>query len=354
MSQYNRTMWNVLTRMVGWIYPLSVPPTPNSKSTDLSNGLSESNEELIMQNWEWMLSTAETIARQQDQRRSDELQKELDSIKRITSSIHYRKQIRMAVAQYWSTLSEPMIKSLEQSRLDASKRDRICRDLVRQNADSWLHRIIVQLFMPAEVGNPNQVDLEAFFLADCASFAARWKEQPYKKNICGELAAMAFRASHPCQDRGLTPVLAAEILWSLHLTLSREISLDVHRAMTESEFSFLGQLVGQGVADLVALWNTTVVATGNITARAGKLPQKWAQAERLEQERLAELKKTAIHRYNDGPADPLWKQHQEALKSKEQADLSASMRSLGSYQDKSFSKRRDLLASSLFFRAAKK
>lgn len=351
-------MWNVLTQMVGWIYPLSGPPksqkTPNPESPTPSGSLTDSTESQIMQNWEWMLSTAETIAQQQDQRRSEEIRKELEAIKRVSNSVHYRKLILQAVTQYWSTLSAETVATLTSSRLDASKRDRICRDLIRQNADMWLRQILTQIFMPADTTNPNQVNLEAFLLADTAGFAGRWKEQPYKKNICGEMAVMAFRASHPCQDRGLTPSLAAEILWSLHLSVSREISLDVNRTLSEQEFAFLGNLLSQVIGDLVALWNTTTVATGNITERAGQLPQKWAQADQREQERLAHIKTTVIHRYNDGPADPLWKQHQEAVKSKEQSDLSASMRALGSYQDKSFANRRDLLANSLLFRVAKK
>jgi hypothetical protein len=367
-------MWNVLTQMVGWIYPLSGPPnqaqtqtqteittktqTETTTKTQPAPGsqgnLTDSGEVQIMHNWEWMLSTAETIAQQQDQRRADEIRKELDTIKRVTNSIHYRKQIREAVTKYWSSLSPSIVATLESSRLDASKRDRICRDLVRQSADAWLTQILTHIFMPADPTQPNQVDLEAFMRADAAGFAARWKEQPYKKNICGELAAMAFRTSHPCQDRGLTPNLVAEILWSLHLTMSREISLDVNRTLTEHEFAFLATLLGRMMGDVVALWNTTTLATGTVTERAGKLPEKWAQADRLRQEQLAQIKATPIHRYNDGPVDPLWKQHQEAVKSQEQADLSISMRALGSYKDKSFANRRALLANNLVLRAVKK
>jgi hypothetical protein len=365
-------MWNVLTQMVGWVYPLSAPPNqtsikaeikaetkPETKaetkpSTGSRENLTDSGEFQIMQNWEWMLSTAETIAQQQDQRRADEIRRELDAIKRVTNSVHYRKQIRAAVTKYWSTLSDSMVTTLESSRLDASKRDRICRDLVRQSADTWMTQILTQIFMPAERTNPNQVDLDAFMRADASGFAARWKEQPYKKNICGELAAMAFRASHPCQERGLTPTLVSEILWSLHLTMSREIGLDINRTLAEGEFAFLATLISQGVGDIVALWNTTTVAAGTVTERAGKLPEKWAQADRLKLEQLAQIKATPIPRYNDGPSDPLWKQHQEAVKTKEQADLSASMRALGSYKDKSFANRRALLANNLVLRAAKK
>jgi hypothetical protein len=347
MSQYNRTMWNLLTRMVGWVYPLSGPGPLKALE-------SESSDTTVMQNWEWMLSTAEAAAQQQDQRRAEEIRKELDTIKRVTNSLQYRRQIKEVVDQYWITLSPTMKTALEQSRLDASKRDRICRDLIRHVTDTWLTQILTQVFMPALPNNPKYVDLEAFMRADCSGFAGRWKEQVYKKNICGELAVMAFRTSHPCQDRGLTPGLASEILWSLHLSLSREISLDVKRTLEDRDFAFLAKLVSSAVGDLVAMWNTTTLASGTITERAGKLPQKWAQAKEQEEERLKEVKKTAISRYNDGPADPLWKQHQEAVKSKEQADLSMSMRALGSYQDKSFANRRDLLAGSLVFRAPKK
>ena len=43
------------------------------------------------------------------------------------------------------------------------------------------------------------------------------------------MASMAFHASHPATEKGLTIIIASDMLWSIHLSLSREISIELDR-----------------------------------------------------------------------------------------------------------------------------
>lgn len=311
-------MWNLLTRMVGWIYPLSTPPLSNH---------SKSMDEDLIKDWQWLLSTGEEIALKQDERRSADIRKELDVIKKVTNSVKYRKCIFSEVTKYIDTLSPEMVSVLQNSRLDASKRDRIFRDIIRSVSQRWLLNILINIFMAGDSGIPYEtiisentnflshpVDISAFIASNPEAFTARWNEQPYKKNICGEIASMAFYASHPTQEKGLTVPLITDILWSMHVCLSREISTDLNRVLSPQEYEYLTQIVLSILQDLVSLWYKTTQKVGDISNRAGRLPEKWNLDRQKEDVRLATLKASGVSaRYNDGPNDDLWRSHIEAV-----------------------------------------
>lgn len=311
-------MWNILTRMVGWVYPLSTPP--------LSNSSKQMDEDLI-KDWQWLLSTSEEIALKQDERRSADIRKELDVIKKVTNSVKYRKCIFSEVTKYIDTLSLEMVTVLQNSRLDASKRDRIFRDIIRSVSGCWLLNILTDIFMARDFNSTCETnisenanflshpfDVSAFIASNPESFTSRWNEQPYKKNICGELASMAFYASHPTQEKGLTVPLITDILWSIHVCLSREISADLNRVLSTQEYEYLTRKVLSILPDLVSLWYTTTQKVGDIANRAGCLPEKWNLDRQKEDIRLATLKASGVSaRYNDGPNDDLWRSHIEAV-----------------------------------------
>lgn len=321
-------MWNIMVNMVGWVYPLSTPPLQNVIS---SSNLVESNrlmDEELMKNWQWLLSTGEEIALKQDERRCSDIKKELDIIKKVTNSVKYRKHIFSEVTQYMNTLSPDMVTSLGNSRLDASKRDRIFRDIIRSVSECWLLDILMDIFiarnfqLPAMNGDiskndnflPHAVDVDAFIASNPEVFSSRWTEQPYKKNICGEIVSMAFYASHPTQERGLTAHLIADILWSMHVCLSREIITDLNRVLHPLEYEYLTQKILSILPNLISLWHTTTQKVGNVSDRAGRLPEKWNLDRQKEDARLASLKASGVSaRYNDGPSDDLWRSHMEAV-----------------------------------------
>lgn len=331
-------MWNMLTRMVGWVYPLSTPPqapnqavlqTPTQTITntiDPTNPINQKNaDDDLLKNWEWLLSTAEEIAVKQDQQRSSDIRKELDVIKKVTNSVKYRKCILVEVTKYLDTLSPDIITSLKNSRLDASKRDRIFRDIIRKVSEDWLLNILMDIFVARDfnssyegtLSDNNNFDISAFIASNPEAFSSRWNEQPYKKNICGEIASMAFYASHPTQDKGLTAILIADILWSMHVCLSREIISDLNRTLYPQEYDNLTQKVLSILPDLVSLWHATTLKTGNVADRAGRLPEKWTADKQKEDKRLASLKESGVSaRYNDGPNDALWKSHLDAVTEK--------------------------------------
>ena len=329
---YNRTMWGLLTRLVGWASPLSTPPT---QVTNKENG--QPTEEDLAANWEWMMSKTEEIALKQEQLRASEIKEELQKMNRISGSIRYRPKIGSLVKDMFCNHEASTIKALEDSRLDASKRDRILRDTIRQIGVLWLPKLITML-------PPNKVN----------AFRARWPEQTYKKNISGEMVAMAFYASHPSSEKGLTPIITSDILWSIYICLSRELTAERENALNEEESDLLIMQIIMLTPILIDLWHKTTISVGTISNREGRLPQVWAVERQREQERLDKLKSTGVSaRYNDGPSDVLWKNHQDALKEKVDTNDVKLRTGLKLIETSTYAERKNLLASSLFVHVPK-
>lgn len=324
MKLYDRVMWSSFTSWVQWIYPVSN-----------TNEIPENTDEKLMSDWQYLLSTSEERAQREDEKRSQEVQSELRKIALISNSLTYRSRIHEFVRQSYSQLPEETRNLFEKSRLDASKRDKICRDLIRSVATFWL------------------TVLHQRFPILSSDFSFRWYEQAYKKNICGSLVAMAFHASHPAQQKGLTCVYIQDILWAIYLSLSREISAELNRSLLPEENDLLLDLVLSLEPSLISLWSVTAESVGSIAEREGKLPQQWEVDTRREQKRIAEIKRQGVTaRYNDGPVeDPIRKTIQER-KAQQQSATKCTYDKV--VNTGAIASRRDLLAQSLILSRPKK
>lgn len=306
MSNYNHTLWGLLIGLFGRTEAIPLPP---------------SKEENLNHDWEWMLSTAEELALHQEQERVQEIRSELHRITKASNSIQIRPRIGSLIRETFTSLPEEDQRRLLQSRLDASKRDRILKDLIREETSSWKR------------------DFSSFFEQDLT----HWKEEKYKKNITGEMASMAFRASHSAQEKGLTPKICGDILWSISVCLSKEIDFPPEKRAAFDDL--LLEKIASLITPLLDLWKKTATSVGNISGREGRLPSIWAQEAEEEKDRLAQLKKIGLSaRYNDGPSDSLWRKHQESLK--DNSKDSPSREEIISHQ--TFANRKRFLAANLF------
>ena len=335
MSHYNSTLWGILTKMVGWIYPLSTPPST----------LKTEEDDSVAKEWEWLLSTAEEIAIKHGKQRASEIQEELNRIKKVSPSVRYQKLLISKSFEFFRTLDPETVKILSESRLDPSKRDRIIRDAVRSVSPAWVFDILGTIF-----SRFGRKETEGTKDSCFESFSGRWYEQPYKRNICGELISMGWRASHVASERGLTPAILGDILWSFHLCLSREISSDLPYPLEEADYEYLCEKVMSIADPLVKLWRETSVKVGSISTREGILPKKWELEHVKEVARLEKIKQNGVAaRFNDGPADPLWRKHLESVVEEGQTSKVELSNGEPLVSKTSFRDRRDLLSKSLTF-----
>lgn len=313
MPRYDRIIWMTFTSWFGWVYPT----TSNSTTEDITS------------DWQYLMDATEELARTHDERRAAEMRTELARLNRMTNSISYRTRINEWVRVSMEGMPKETLDILNGSRLDASKRDKICRDLIRSVATFWLYTLRVHF---AELTD---------------EFDLRWYEQPYKKNICGSLVAMSFHASHPANQKGLSVLYIRDILWSIYLCLSREITNEIARSLTIDENDLLLDLVMSLLPNLIQLWKITAESVGSIADREGKLPSRWEQLEKREKERLNEIKKAGVNaRYNDGPFDDLVRSAILERKAKERIGLAVNEVKAS----KAFLDKRDLLTRSLSLR----
>lgn len=340
-------MWNILTSMVGWLNPLrsspaplqlqlpddsprNLPDDPNQK-----RNLAQLEESLLMADWEYLLSTTEQVYRLQSEKHGQEVRRELEKITRASSTVKYRSQIGTLVKEEYATLPATTLKILLESRLDASKRDKILRDLFKGVSTSWLSSM-------KKFFSPSQMEV----------FSSRWLEVPYKKGIISSLIAMAFHASHPASEKGLTIIIVSDMLWSIHLALTREITTELERPLSTEENEWILDKVRSLLPNLIVLWVKTATSVGSIASREGKLPQKWEIDRELERSRHAKRKEEEIAngsfaRYNDGPNDILWK----SIRLNKQTRSKPQIPKKVLVEGPTFAERRQLLASSLVFTA---
>jgi hypothetical protein len=293
---YPSVFWKILTSVVGWNQTIPTPPLEKEndkcdKQDKSDFSLTNEEENILLNNWEWMLSTAEEIAENQSQTRCVEMKKELETIKRANSSLKFRSYFVSELTTTFSNLPEENKLKLQESRLDASKRDKIIRDVVRKFQHEWKSSLV-----------------EYFSEEKLLGLLSQWEEEPYKKNICGELSSMGFHASHRAMSEGLNAVIVSDILWSMHLCLTRELGISLKRSLEPQDHQFLCSKILITGEFLFNLWYETSLHVGTVSDREGKLPIKWEQLRKIEEEKIIRIKQSGfLTRFNDGPLDPFQK-----------------------------------------------
>jgi len=132
---------------------------------------------------------------------------------------------------------------------------------------------------------------------------------------------MAWKASNLSQEKGLTSTIMADILWSLHLCLSREITSELSSyILQEREYDFLYTKILQVIDPLIKLWYETTQKVGTISRREGSLPRKWEEEKQRELQLIKEIKRVGVSaRFNDGPLDEVLKKCRESKVNTDQA-----------------------------------
>ena len=304
---YRSTLWGLLSSTVGLGYwssnKIPAPPPPPQKTGD------DKKEQDPLEGWTWLLSNAEEALMKADAKQLStskaELTKELDAMKKIMPSIQFRKRFIEVVNDKFDSLDEETRTSLLESRLDASKRDKLLRDSIRKTNDSWLQKLL-ECFFSGTNTEWSDVKREVFI--------GRWKEQPYKRNLCGEMVSLAWKASHSAYEKGLTGTILGDVLWTIHLCISKELQYHLLMPLTIMHYELIFNMVMDVYPIVVELWNQTAVNSGTIAQREGKLPAVWEQERQAELQRIADLKKEGqLLKYKDGPVDELWRRHQQSL-----------------------------------------
>ena len=265
-------MWNMMTRLVGWAAP--IVPRTNQQDDPLSD-------------WQWVLSNAEEISKRQSETHKAEIQKEVETLRKLGNSVSYKSMLQQAISLHWTALYPDDILAVESLSLDPSKRDKIIRDIVRSVSNKWLESLC-----------------KNFALNE--SFSASWHQEKYKKNTIGEISSFAFTASNTGVYNERT---CRDIIWAVYICMGKSIVNNLQRELTSHEQDFILSLALMILPCLSNLWIETVKNAGTIAKREGTLPKLWKKQEEEKEKSLKELKDSGkvTARYNDGPDDLLRK-----------------------------------------------
>lgn len=303
---YRSALWGLLNSTVGFGYwssnKIPPPPPPPTKTDD-------NKDQDPLEGWTWLMSNAEEALLKADDKQLSsskaEITKELDAMKKIMPSIQYRKRFIETINHKFNDLNETTRTTLLDSRLDASKRDRLLRDSIRKTNEGWLQKLLDCFFIKTDT-EWNDIKREVFI--------SRWKEVPYKRNLCGEIVSLAWKASHSASEKGLTGTILGDILWTIHLCICKELQYHLVMPLAVANYDLIFNMIMEVYPVIVDLWYDTTVNSGTIAQREGKLPAIWEQERQAELQRIADLKKEGqLLKYKDGPLDELWRKHQQSI-----------------------------------------
>ena len=214
--------------------------------------------------WYIITSAEDRAIKQQENTRKIEL----EQLKKELNHVNMRPHIQEYCRGLWGKLESAQLSTLSEARLDASKRDRIFRNILRKFSQTCLDYIIVHI--------PGSV-----------SISSRWFEEKYTKGIVGELIILAFQSS---PQTVLTHKVMSDLLWTIYNTIVKEVSREVSRKLEEREIKGILNIVCVLATDIISEWIQTHTLLGTIGEREGKL------SERFESERKAVRIKAPIER----------------------------------------------------------
>lgn len=172
---------------------------------------------------------------------------ELDRIRDLFSDRKTRPRLcALCSAAYAPGATMELLKT---SRLDASKRNRIMCDVIREAAPLWKEKLVARFPVLEDI----------------------WDEHAYEKGMVGELIVFAFQASTSAQHIGLTERVLSDILWSIYLGVSRKLPMPL--AIEDTEL-ILGMVIGCA-GPMIQAWRRVVEITGSIAEREGKVVSLW-------------------------------------------------------------------------------
>ena len=287
-SNQGFSLWSLLTGMFEWF----------------SQNPSNENPDRIIEGWTMFLNSAEEQAQKQAEKRAEETKKEISCLKILTNSASYRPQIIQHVQNVFACLDKDTSQILLQSRLDSSKRYSIIRDVVKLCQKQWL-QVICQIICKDHICRSlHKQSIDPVQSIDV--FKSQWLEQKYQKNICGKLCSLVLQASNMSEQSGCTHRILSDMLWSVYLSLSKELNTFLGRSLYTEENRKIYNSVIESSDIFVRLWKKVSVITGNISQREGLLPSKWEKEHVEHIKHLEQIKINGVDaKYNDGPIHKL-------------------------------------------------
>jgi len=304
-SNYHSTLWSMISSIFNWIYQdkIDVPITNSS-----------TGEENILQDWEIILSTTEKFIHHQNEK----VKHELTTLRRISNHVGYRSRIIQKVQTHYQILDKKIAKSLIDSRLDSSKRNRLIKDLINTYQQQWLQflvqiinfnscltELVILLNNSNSIITPSTITCTPSSTLVINTLKDNWLEDKYSKNICGELLSLAFQASHPSENNGLTYVVIGDMLWAMFLCLSRQLTSIMNRTLYQYESDLLLDQVFNLLNSLITSWHHVSSISGSILERSGLLPIKWHNEHIESLSKIDQIKLKGVDaKFSDGPSDP--------------------------------------------------
>ena len=300
------SLWRILSNVFGMFYG-------NTESNQVDGQpiiptLPDLDEHSILDGWEWILSNAEANFNLRQVKRKQHVQKEMDKLRRISQNVKLRPYIMQAAQSLYSTLDLTHSRALIHSRLDSSLRDRILKDLIRDQSrrlytlvsqivkshylrkhltllsrqvdqegvvDSVARvRLIIERGKPrrgsgGSSGEPHPLDQERRLLLE--DLQQRWISEKYSLNICGEMCSFCLISSQVAEKEGLGYHVVGDILWTMSLSLCRELTSLVERSLHQHENQIVCDYIVGLFNPLIELWYTTTVNTGTVSSRLGRV-----------------------------------------------------------------------------------
>lgn len=304
-SKNSNILWSFVSNFIGLFY-----------RTDVSTELQKNYDpEKLLEDWEWVLSPSEEMSQKQAAKNTASVNNDLKKMRRITRNIKLRPRILQYTQTYYSVLNQKILSVLLSSRLDSNKRDSVIRQAIDEIQANWLvtlsqiiYKSCINRYLSTSVHNMYTDIIDAQSLIK--NLKNRWHHSKYEKDICGEISDFAFQSSTLSSERGLNYQIIGDILWSIYLYLSRELSSMLNRGLYQIESDILLNSVLDTTNILVKLWYEATIRIGNISERQGKLTSKWNNEDQERKAYLESLKLKGVDaKFTDGPTDDLWRKH---------------------------------------------
>lgn len=309
--------WSLFSVILSWLSDY-LTTTPVLKEPE--------TPEDFQQGWEILIEETEKYLNE----RNDLLANELKTLRRMTNSFNVRNTIVEKVNSYYYTLSPENLSLLLSSRLDNNIRQSILRRYITgKSSGEWktlILSIVEQNFVTRQLRKEN-IDNYQSILDEINLF---WSEEKYQKNICGNILTLLFQASYSSQHSGLTSKILSDLIWTIYLTLSKNLTRYLERSLYPLEVNLLINTLVPQISILVDLWIKSSQINHSINDRMGKLPQEWRDHKKSSP--------TVIDaRFLDGSNDELRHNHQTKKETTNTLHL------------EDFSERKNFLLHNLFF-----
>lgn len=122
-------------------------------------------------------------------------------------------------------------------------------------------------------------------------------DDPYKKNLAGQLKDAAFMCVRTAQPSGLTLGMLADAKWHLFKTMLSHIRYICNVEPTYDQIEQMANLLNSVEKELIDLWVEAILLSSTGRKNAGKVIEKWRKAEQPEKMILEPVEILSINRH---------------------------------------------------------